>query len=426
MSLARIRKRVPAVYHGWLVVAGAFVIALFSWGVGFYGPGIYLVVLRERYGLSTSEISSAITTYYLLGATFVFFTGGIFERFGARWVVAVGSLAMAVGVNILLVSNQLWQVYAAFVSMSIGWGTMSGAAINIIVAPWFQKRRGLAVSLALNGASAGGIVIAPLLILLIDRLGFATALSCVTAAMLAAIIPIATLILRRRRPGERDVADESDGEPLKTSKASTKPGPAWQISRVASTGKFQATSAAFALGLMAQVGFLTHQVGYLSPLLGSEGAGWAVGITTSSAVLGRVLTGTFIDKVNRRVAASGNFLIQVIGMILLMEKSSAGALYLGCVLFGLGVGNMISFPGIIVQQDFPEEYFARTISLIVSINQFTFAFGPALLGYLQRATGSYTPALLACAMMEAAAAAIVLLPLMGPTFQWSWRKGTSS
>jgi hypothetical protein len=40
---------------------------------------------------------------------------------------------------------------------------MSGAAINIIVAAWFDRRRGLAVNWALNGACAGGIIIAPLL-----------------------------------------------------------------------------------------------------------------------------------------------------------------------------------------------------------------------------------------------------------------------
>ena len=46
--------------------------------------------------------------------------------------------------------TERWQVYFAFALMSVGWATMSGAAINIIVAPWFDKRRGLAVSWALK------------------------------------------------------------------------------------------------------------------------------------------------------------------------------------------------------------------------------------------------------------------------------------
>jgi MFS family permease len=86
-------------------------------------------------------------------------------------------------------------------------------------------------------------------------------------------------------------------------------------------------------------------------------------------------------------------------------------LYLGCALFGLGVGNMITLPGMIVQQEFPRVHFSRVISLVVGINQFTFAFGPALLGYLQGGQGNYSFALLACLVVEMAAAVIVVAPV---------------
>jgi len=148
-------SRAAGVYHGWLVVEAAFLVALFGWGLGFYGPGIYLVALQNRHGWSTAAISSAITTYYLLGATLVLFAGTIFERFGVRRVVSAGTVAMACGVVLLAFVTAPWQIPAAFAVMSLGWAAMSGAAVNIIVAPWFDQRRGLAVSLALNGASAG-------------------------------------------------------------------------------------------------------------------------------------------------------------------------------------------------------------------------------------------------------------------------------
>ena len=70
---------------------------------------------------------------------------------------------MACGVALLALVTRPWHVYAAFAVMSVGWATMSGAAINIIVAPWFDSRRGVALNWAMNGASAGGIIIAPLL-----------------------------------------------------------------------------------------------------------------------------------------------------------------------------------------------------------------------------------------------------------------------
>src|SRR6266436_3035839 len=75
-------------YHGWLVVAAAFLVALYGFGLGFYGPGIYLVALKALHGWPTSELSSAITTYYVLGATLLFFwVGPLFDRHGARKVV---------------------------------------------------------------------------------------------------------------------------------------------------------------------------------------------------------------------------------------------------------------------------------------------------------------------------------------------------
>jgi hypothetical protein len=80
------------------------------------------------------------------------------------------------------------------------------------------------------------------------------------------------------------------------------------------------------------------------------------------------------------------------------------------VIFGIGVGNATTLPGLIVQQEFPKQHFARLISIVVAINQFTFAFGPTLLAQLQRLKGTYTAVLLVCFAMEIAAAIIVLSP----------------
>jgi hypothetical protein len=50
------------------------------------------------------------------------------------------------------------------------------------------------------------------------------------------------------------------------------------------------------------------------------------------------------------------------------------------------------------------------VSVVVAINQFSFAFGPSLLGQLEHAEGNYSTGLLACLSMEALAALIVISP----------------
>ena len=93
------KRDATALYHGWFVVAAAFLVAMYGFGLGFYGPGIYLVALKVLHGWSTAELSSAITAYYILGATLLFSRVGLlFDQLGPRTVVMMGTVALASGV----------------------------------------------------------------------------------------------------------------------------------------------------------------------------------------------------------------------------------------------------------------------------------------------------------------------------------------
>src|SRR5690606_16563313 len=64
----RVDGRRLCLFHGWKVVATAFLVALYGWGFGFYGAGVYLATLAETRGWGTGTVGAAITGYYLLGA----------------------------------------------------------------------------------------------------------------------------------------------------------------------------------------------------------------------------------------------------------------------------------------------------------------------------------------------------------------------
>jgi MFS family permease len=264
----------------------------------------------------------------------------------------------------------------------------------------------------MNGGSAGGVVIAPLLVLSISRFGFSVGLDAAAAVMLAFLIPVIMLVLRPKRPNEHDPADISSGlgNASPTNTTSRDAVAVFRFGTVLRSRAFITTSMPFALGLTAQVGFLTHQVAFLSPVIGTIAAGWAVSLTTFAAVIGRIATGFVVDRCNRRVVASLNFVMQALGIAILAATTEGSMFYLGCLLFGAGIGNATTLPGLIVQQEFPKQHFARIVSLVVAINQFSFAFGPTLLAQLQHLEESYTGALLVCFAMEIAAAVIVLLP----------------
>lgn len=398
------------VFYGWTIVTVCFLIALFGWGLGFYGPGLYLAWLREQHGWSTSLIASAVTGYYLLSATFIIFIGDAIERFGPRLVVLVGSAAMGLGVAGLTLIAAPWQIYLPFLIMAVGWASMSGAAINTILAPWFVRKRGLAISLALNGASCGGVIVLPFLLWLITHCGFARGLYIAVATMVVILAPSVSIFLQQH-PSALGLSP--DGTPPPVHAPTEQPDPVttpspWSRAMVLRHQNFWTIAIPFALGLAAQVGFLTHQISYLAPRLGTSGAGLAVSLTTMAAVIGRLLTGVYIDRLDRRLVAAGNFTLQAMALGTMLVFPSQLFLYLGCIGFGLGVGNVVSLPGLIVQQEFPPEQFSRIVSLIVACNQYTFAFGPGSLGVLRDVTGGYTAALLVCILLQGLAAVVVL------------------
>ncbi|PYN99612.1 MAG: MFS transporter [Candidatus Rokuibacteriota bacterium] len=397
----------PRYFYGWNIVGATFVMALFSFGLGFYGLSVYVAMLQRLHGWSASAVSVPVTVYYVAGALLTASVGDLYERFGPRAVVAGGSVAMAAGVAALGVVTQPWQLYPVFFVMSVGWGSMSGAAINIILAPWFRRRRGLVVSIAFNGATLGGVIIAPALIPLIGVVGFTRALEIAALVLLVVLVAVAATVMRRG-PEELGVGPDGDPNPSPRAEPSRSGDERWRGDAVR-TWRFWSVSAPFAFGLAAQVGVLTHLVALVTPTLGASGAARVVSATTAAALIGRLVTGFVVDRLNRRLVSSATLLIQMMGLALLAWAPSAMVVFAGCALFGLGVGNLTTLPGLILAVEWPRERFSALVSLVVGINQFTFAFGPSLVGVVRDWAGTYGLALGACMALQATAAVLIML-----------------
>jgi cyanate permease len=85
-------------------------------------------------------------------------------------------------------------------------------------------------------------------------------------------------------------------------------------------------------------------------------------------------------------------------------------LLVACAVYGFSVGNVITLPSLIVQREFPAAAFGMLMGLSTGISQFTYAFGPGLLGLVRDATGGYGAALAVCIALNLIAAVIVLRP----------------
>lgn len=85
------------VFFGWKVVGAAFVVAAFGWGVGFYGPPVFLHALEAGRGWPVALASAAVTCHFLVGACAVSRLGWLHARFGVVAVTRAGAVAAALG-----------------------------------------------------------------------------------------------------------------------------------------------------------------------------------------------------------------------------------------------------------------------------------------------------------------------------------------
>src|SRR5262249_26258827 len=130
-----------------------------------YGPiiaftfGVFIKPLSEEFGWSRADISLGFSLSLLMLSAVVPFIGRLVDRWGARKVIIPSVLLFGSGVaSFYFLSASLWHFYALYV----GLGVVAVGAATLpylsVVSQWFDKRRGLALGLAMVGGWSRGSV----------------------------------------------------------------------------------------------------------------------------------------------------------------------------------------------------------------------------------------------------------------------------
>ena len=378
----------PVAFYGWRVAGAAFIVAIFGWGLGFYGPPVYLHAVREMRGWSLALVSTAVTLHFLIGALAVANLPGLYCRFGVSAVTKAGALSLGGGVTGWAVAQEPWQLFAATLASGAGWAAMGAAAVNQIVSPWFVRARPAALSMAYNGASIGGVVFSPLWVAAIAFMSFPVAAPAIAVVTAVTIWLLADLMLSKTPQQLGLMPDGGAGgasaSPVMSPSAKPLPG-----SRLWCDLQFLTLAAGMALGLFAQIGLIAHLFSLLVPAFGAQLAGLAMGAATAAAILGRTLVGWLMPVgADRRLVACASYVVQIAGSIafLVAAGTNIPLLLTGVILFGAGIGNATSLPPLIAQVEFTQEDVPRVVALIVAMAQGAYAFAPAVFGLMRELT----------------------------------------
>ena len=399
------------IFYGWWIVLASTAILFVTSGIGFYGHGVILDPLRTLHGWSKATISSAVTLFFFISGVMGLIIGRQIDRYGPKWLLIIGSVTIGTGFVLLVYIKTVWQLYAVYFIMALGFSCTSLVPINTVITNWFIRKRGFAMSLTNTGLSAGGIILVPMASYLITRWGLATALP-VLGAIYGVVVIISTYFIKQR---PSDVNQFPDGTPPE-SRASNSHASGinyasqmrvWTRTQAIRTVAFWSIVIAFFLALTGQIAFLVHQISFLSRYLGISGAATAVSITAGASIIGRLWLGTFVDRCDKRYVIMVCFLFQSIAVFALAHFQHVVILYLGTLAFGLTMGSIIMMLSLITGECFGLVSFATISGLAGVFTMSGAAFGPSIAGFIFDATDSYQMAFTIFAAMSVAAILVI-------------------
>jgi MFS family permease len=156
------------------VVAAAFCI-LFLSAVGSSIIGVMVKPMIAEFGWSRGATTSAVMLNMAFYALSVIVAGRIYDRHGPRWLIPGGVVFFAAGFALMSTMDSLWQFLLCFgVLVGTGQGATTVPMFGSVLGRWFEKWRGLAVSLGFAGYCFGQFILIPVFSDLVASSGWRT------------------------------------------------------------------------------------------------------------------------------------------------------------------------------------------------------------------------------------------------------------
>lgn len=227
----------PRLNLSWVILAAGFFILFFGGGSRF-ALGLMLKPMTEDLGWSRSTLSFAVTFFMFTSALALPVAGRLVDRFSLRWVLALGATAVAAGVGLMGMVSQPWQVFLVYgVLFAMGHAATGNPVVGVMITRWFERRRGIANSVAVSGNATGQLVIIGSLAAFLTGAGWRNAYALLGAANLLIALPLLAAALLRW-PANRDGDGESDRRQSAGGRVQPDRSEAWETGAVARSGQF--------------------------------------------------------------------------------------------------------------------------------------------------------------------------------------------
>lgn len=395
-------------YYGWIQVIVLGFTQTTTWGILYYAYPVLLPAMEAELGWSRTATTGAFSLALVLSGIAAVPVGRWLDRRGARGLMTVGSALAAL---LVLAWSQVDDLLGFYLVWA-GLGLMMAATLYepafAVVATWFVRRRGQALTVLTGIAAFASTVYQPLTAWLLELQGWRGAL--VTLAVLLGLIavPLHALVLRRR---PEDMGLLPDGAPANDPSTTVGPaiGPSVGAGEALRGATFWWLAGAFAIGTLCLVAVNVHMVPYLADVgHGTAFAATASGLIGAMKLPARIVFGPLGDRLSLRTVTAILFVLQAIALVLLVTVPTTLGVLAFAVLFGIAVGAMTTARPAFVAELYGRASFGTISGVLTASGVAARAVAPVGIGLLYDGIGTYLPALAALAGLSIVAVVAVL------------------
>jgi len=396
----------PESRYGWVVVAAGALITCIAAG-SMFSLAIFLQPITAATGWSRAGVSAAMTLNFLTMGIGGFAWGALSDRFGTRVVLIAG--AALLGSALILASRAATQLeFQLIYGLFVGFATGSFfAPMMATVSSWFDRHRGLAVSLVSVGIGVAPMTISPFAAWLVTATDWRTAQLTIGVLILATLIPLAFLVREAPAQGALD-----QGIP-ETEKGAS-------VSQALRSPQFMVLALTFFACCATHSGPIFHTVSYAMTCgLPTMAAVTIYSVEGFAGLGGRLAFGLAADRLGVKPVLVAGLLLQAVAAGAFVSAARLHEFYAVASVFGFAYGGVMPLYAVLARHYFGQRLMGTVFGAATMVSALGMALGPSVGGWIYDTFRSYNGLYLASLAVGLGAAAIALAfpPIRRPALQ---------
>jgi MFS family permease len=378
----------PRVFYGWWVALTAALGLFLNTGtIIVFTFGIFAKAMAQEFHSGRAQISLAFTIHNLTAALFVPLAGRLVDRYGPRRIILLFTVLLGlILISSRFLSQSIWQLYLFYFASGAVSGGAGAMSYTDVVSHWFDRRRGLALSVMLLGMGLGAIVIPSLAQPMVSNLGWRLSYSIFGFAILLVPLPVVAAFLKDR---PENISLQPDG----TVEARVAP----PVNDAGLTAREAMRTPAFwimACALFLLTGSVHACFTHLPSILADRGitaqlAAFGSSLFGVGLFLGRVGCGYLLDYFFAPRVAALLFAAAAGGIAFLIGGHALWTAYVAAILVGLGIGSEVDIIAYLTSRYFGLRSYGAIFGWLWAVFGVSGGLGAYLMGLGFDKTGSY-------------------------------------